>query len=216
MEQAKDLVDLSKPEAAAAHRRIVDAAAELFATKGYAKTSVGDIAGAVGMSPANLYRYHRNKQAIGMAVVEAFMSEALHLRETALAAPVERVEDRLRGFLAATAMFTVTHLRRAPKLVELANMVFETPEGRAFAERERVAYVGLVEGLIADGVAAGEFAVENAAVAARAVTLSTEIFNSPAGLTQHGLDDVETEFSQVLDLLCAGLRAGARGSAAAG
>ena len=50
---------------------IVEQSMELFAHYGYSKTNIGDIAQACSMSAGNLYRYFRNKQAIGHAVVAA-------------------------------------------------------------------------------------------------------------------------------------------------
>ncbi|MEA4855725.1 helix-turn-helix domain-containing protein, partial [Solidesulfovibrio sp.] len=37
--------------------RIIEAAENLFREVGYSKTTVADIASALGMSPANIYRY---------------------------------------------------------------------------------------------------------------------------------------------------------------
>lgn len=48
-------------EATPASRRVLAAAAHLFADKGYAATSTRDIAAAVGMSPAAVYVHYKNK-----------------------------------------------------------------------------------------------------------------------------------------------------------
>ena len=44
-------------------------AEDLFGHYGFSKTNMADIAERAKMSPGNLYRYYRNKQAIGLAVV---------------------------------------------------------------------------------------------------------------------------------------------------
>lgn len=44
--------------------RILQTALALFAEKGYAGTSMSDIAGALGLSKAALYRHYESKQAI--------------------------------------------------------------------------------------------------------------------------------------------------------
>jgi AcrR family transcriptional regulator len=44
--------------------RILVVAEEHFRRVGYGKTAVADIAGALGMSPANIYRFFSSKSAI--------------------------------------------------------------------------------------------------------------------------------------------------------
>lgn len=51
--------------------RIDDAALRCFAQRGFPGTSVADIAAAAGTAPANVYRYHRSKEALFDAVVPA-------------------------------------------------------------------------------------------------------------------------------------------------
>ena len=43
---------------------ILEAARSLYETIGFEKTTVGDVAKVLGMSPANLYRSFPNRQAI--------------------------------------------------------------------------------------------------------------------------------------------------------
>ena len=49
--------------------RILQTALALFAEKGYAGTSMSDIAGALGLSKAALYRHYESKQAIFDSIV---------------------------------------------------------------------------------------------------------------------------------------------------
>ena len=49
--------------------RILRTALALFADRGYAGTSVSDIAGALGLSKAALYRHYAGKQAILESIV---------------------------------------------------------------------------------------------------------------------------------------------------
>lgn len=52
--------------------RILDAAIELFADKGYAGTSVRDIARMVGLSEGALYKHYQGKEAILDAILDLF------------------------------------------------------------------------------------------------------------------------------------------------
>ena len=53
--------------------RILDAAEDLFAEKGYAATSLGEVADAVGIRSPSLYNHFRNKEALYSAVLERLL-----------------------------------------------------------------------------------------------------------------------------------------------
>lgn len=54
--------------------RILDAAEDLFAEKGYAATSLGEVADAVGIRSPSLYNHFRNKEALYSAVLERLLA----------------------------------------------------------------------------------------------------------------------------------------------
>src|SRR3954470_12782191 len=90
-------------------QQIVDAAAELFRTKGYAATSIQDIADANGLLKGSLYHYVDSK--------EDFLYRIIHGVYTEAVADIQRVveleaepEDRLAAFVRAHVNFTLTHL----------------------------------------------------------------------------------------------------------
>ncbi len=49
---------------------LLEVAIDLFATKGYAATSIRDIANGMGMSISNIYHYYGNKEGILLAIFE--------------------------------------------------------------------------------------------------------------------------------------------------
>lgn len=53
--------------------RILDAAETLFARKGYQATSLGEVAGEVGIRSPSLYNHFRNKEALYRAVLERLL-----------------------------------------------------------------------------------------------------------------------------------------------
>jgi AcrR family transcriptional regulator len=55
--------------------RIMETAEALFRRLGFAKTAVVDIAGELGMSPANVYRFFPSKNAIVEAICQRCLSE---------------------------------------------------------------------------------------------------------------------------------------------
>ena len=53
--------------------RILDAAEDLFAARGYSATSLGDVADRVGIRSPSLYNHFRNKEALYAAVLERLL-----------------------------------------------------------------------------------------------------------------------------------------------
>jgi AcrR family transcriptional regulator len=79
----------------ATRERILDAAFGRFASYGFRRTSMADIAAAAGVSRAALYLQFRNKEAIFRALSDALHDAALRGAEAALAAEAPLAE-RLR------------------------------------------------------------------------------------------------------------------------
>ncbi|MGW1292931.1 TetR/AcrR family transcriptional regulator [Streptomyces sp. NPDC002533] len=100
-------VDPAKHRARRQH--IVNAAAELFATKGFERTTTAEICRAAGMSAGNLFHYFANKRAIFLAVFEDEDSD----KAERLAA-AEVAEDPW------SALLEVVDLLAAPALEPLA------------------------------------------------------------------------------------------------
>src|ERR687898_2908446 len=90
------LVATLSPRELDVRARIVETAERLFRDIGYQKTTVADIAKALKMSPANVYRFFDSKKAINEAVAERLMGEV----EAALDAIADRpapAAERLRA-----------------------------------------------------------------------------------------------------------------------
>lgn len=54
--------------------RILDAAEDIFAQKGYSATSLGDVADSVGIRSPSLYNHFKNKEALYEAVLERLLT----------------------------------------------------------------------------------------------------------------------------------------------
>lgn len=80
--------DLFKNEISERHREVLEAAATLFAERGYAATSVRDIGEMVGLLGGSLYHYIKSKEALFVKI-----------HDTAL----QGAEDRIRAALAEIA-----------------------------------------------------------------------------------------------------------------
>ncbi|MDH5519863.1 MAG: TetR/AcrR family transcriptional regulator, partial [Acidimicrobiia bacterium] len=62
-------------------REIVDAALELFATKGYASTTVNDILDAVGIAKGTFYHHFTSKEEVMRGVVQQIVDQGIERAE---------------------------------------------------------------------------------------------------------------------------------------
>lgn len=141
------------PEAA---RRLLVAAVEAFAERGYHATTTRDIAGRAGMSPAALYIHYKTKEELLHRISRIGHDKALEILETAADAPgtaAERLADAVRSFVRWHAGHHMT-----ARVVQY--------ELDALGEDHRTEIVGLrrrsdaaVRRILNEGVAAGEFDV---------------------------------------------------------
>ncbi|MYU56483.1 MULTISPECIES: TetR/AcrR family transcriptional regulator [Streptomyces] len=86
------------PDAA---RRLVSAAVEAFAERGYHATTTRDIAGRAGMSPAALYIHYKTKEELLYRISGIGHEQALRIMGAAVAAEgtaTERLGDAVRAF----------------------------------------------------------------------------------------------------------------------
>ena len=145
---------------------IVVTAERLFRTLGYQKTTVGDVAKELGMSPANVYRFFASKADLRDAVGRQLMGE-VESAVAAIAAGPGPAGERLRSaFLAMTTMNQERYLSDH-KMHEMIAVALDEAWGMV------VEHIAVIEGLItricADGIASGEFKVTDATAAARCV-----------------------------------------------
>ncbi|MBX2854546.1 MAG: TetR/AcrR family transcriptional regulator [Rhodobacteraceae bacterium] len=203
-----NFISAAAPERDKTREAIISRALTLFQHYGYSKTNISDIATACEMSAGNLYRYFRNKQAIGHAVVKGYFEQEEICTSAVHADRSLGAEARLRALVTAGVTHTVDHLRKFPKIVELAEMICETEDGRELIADHVQHRKAVFSSIIRDGIEAGEFRVTNPDAAARAVQMGTKFFHVPFAIARHGLDQVEEDLELTLDLLCAGLRGG--------
>lgn len=84
-----------------ARQRLLDAAVESFAEKGFAGTTTRDIASRAGMSPAAVYVHHDSKESLLYAVSFSGHRAALAVIEGSFADhsdPLERIHAMVRDF----------------------------------------------------------------------------------------------------------------------
>ncbi len=183
-------------------------AMELFAHYGYSKTNIGDIAKACHMSPGNLYRYFRNKQGIGEAVVQTFMDEEEAAIDAALANPDLNWEGRLRHLILYSAENLIREYRETPKMIELADMIFDGDSGILLRHIEWKH--AMVAAQLNEGVRLGELSLTHDETYQAACTMldSVRAFLMPKALEQTDLDTVPERVDAILEVLIAGMKKG--------
>ncbi|MHB9145632.1 MAG: TetR/AcrR family transcriptional regulator [Symbiobacteriia bacterium] len=162
-------------------REILASAVQLFRDQGYHGTSMQDIADAVGLQKGSLYYYISSKEELLVKIFDDAVSVLVsHLEEVSR----QRVSARLKLQRAILAhVETVTE--------RLGELTVFTRETHALSERQREVvrqsrrrYTGLLQRILEEGIAAGEFRAVDARLTALAVTgLCNSVYQwySPAG-----------------------------------
>ena len=145
---------LSGPERRA---QIIEAAATLFSRKGFRGTTTREIAGAVGVSEATVFKHFATKKELYAAIIEA---KAQTQRERVLGVIGPLAEARDDGALFRTlATELIARNQSDPTFMRL--LFFSALEGHELADlffRQRVQTLDVFLGrYIADRIAAGAF-----------------------------------------------------------
>jgi TetR/AcrR family transcriptional regulator len=135
-------------------RRILEAAAALFAEQGHHRTGIRDIARRARVNSQLIYYYFEDKEGLSRAVLEAGADRIRQLLREA----VDRAgspRQRLEGFVAA---WTRAVVEEASTIRMLFRMAHEGGGGLLAVVRERSGRnAAMVRGLISEGVRRGEF-----------------------------------------------------------
>ncbi len=138
-------------------REILDAALALFVEKGFAGTRLDDVAERAGLSKAAIYLYFDDKTALFKGVIQQAVISNFGTVEAMLAAhrgPVAALISAILEFMASRV--EDTPLASIAKLVIAESRAF--PEiGRFYLDEVIGRGIPLFEGLIARGIAQGEF-----------------------------------------------------------
>ena len=192
--------DLRKVDTA---KRILDEAELLFRHYGYCKTTVADIAREMGMSPANIYRFYASKSKIHEALAERM----LVAREVALfeiaSRPISAAE-RLKLFVVEEYKATVAQMLGEVKVHEMVAVALE--EHWSVIDRHLKRMTEILGGIIADGMRAGEFAMDDPLKAARCFKACVISVCHPSVVAQCRLDTDAARPDELADFVLKALR----------
>ena len=135
--------------------KILTEAERLFRHYGYAKTTIGDISDACGMSPANIYRFFPSKSALIEAICQHIICD-LESRLFAIMRADAPAAERLTRLIKEINQHTLDNYLDHRKVHE---MVLVAMQEQWLALREHLDKVtAYVAEIIRSGVEAGEFA----------------------------------------------------------
>ena len=188
-------------------QQILEAAMERIVHYGYSKTTMSEIAKDCNMSAGNIYRFFASKLDIAEAIGRKFNSELYQTYASICRKPITAA-DRLRQFFDFSMVRTYEALEEKDKLVELAETLAD--ERPLFMNeqlaQERVYLVQILE----NGIEAGEFRpLDRKEETAEMIQASMMKFRFPQMFSHLTLPKLKRELAGVMDLVLAGLSAGA-------
>ncbi|MBV9879054.1 MAG: TetR family transcriptional regulator [Gemmatirosa sp.] len=188
--------------------RILQAAETLLRRYGPAKTAVVDVARALGMSHANVYRHFASKAALHDAVAERWLTRVSTPLD-AIAAGPGPAAARLEAWVLALGTAKRRKVLDDPEMFATYHAVAEA--ARHVVDAHVATLHGQLAAIVRDGVASGEFAPIDPDVAARTIFDATVRFHHPHHVRESAARSAAEEQAvrRVLALLVAGLRAGA-------
>jgi AcrR family transcriptional regulator len=169
--------------------QIVAAANEHFSQYGYGKTTVSDLAKAIGFSKAYIYKFFDSKQAIGEAICGNCLGQIAAAVEQAVNAEALSATERLRRLVKTVIATGVDLFFNDRKLYDIA--AFSASERWNSALVYEVQIKGFILDIVRQGREAGEFERKTPLdETVEAINLALRPFVNPL-LLQHNLDLIE-------------------------
>jgi AcrR family transcriptional regulator len=195
-----DVMDHTETDA---RERILLTAERLFREIGYQKTTVADIAKALRMSPANVYRFFDSKKSITAGVARRLMSEVEQASQV-IATQRQDAAGRLRELLETVHRMNSDRYVGDSKMHEMCAVAMEENWDVCQAHVECI--LGIIAAVIADGVASGEFRAPDVGVAALCTCTAMMRFFHPQLIAEFA-DKPSPTLSQMIDFIIVGLSA---------
>lgn len=184
--------------------QILVAAKQALRRYGPAKTTVVDVAQALGVSHGSVYRHFPTKAALRAAVVAAGLAE-LDRRLISISEEDGPALERLHRWLLALIAFKQDFAREDPELFETYCMI--GTDGPQVAGAHVQLAIGLLDRILADGVASGELRPSAQDAGGRSLWDATARFHHPLHRAEWANPGIGEDFERVWRLLRDGLTA---------
>lgn len=178
--------------------QLIEAAASHFSQYGYAKTTLAELAKAVGYSKSYIYRFFNSKREIGEAIcdltLKSILAKVMDVSK-GKGCPVER----LRGVISTIAQEGTNIFFNDRKLHDIAAVSAEEDWGSSQNYRHAVAEI--IREILLEGRQSGDFERKTPLdEVVRGIVLAISPFMDPRSL-QHNLDRVPDGVSEVSSLI---------------
>lgn len=178
--------------------QIVDAADAHFSHYGYGKTTVADLAKAIGFSKAYIYKFFDSKQAIGEAICSRCLGKIASAVDDSVAEGASAT-DKLRRLFNTVATMSAALFFNDRKLYEIA--AYSAAERWPSSQAYLVRLNDTLAQIIREGRESGEFERKTPLdEAVRAMLFAYQPFSNPVML-QHNLDAVPDGANEVVSLI---------------
>jgi AcrR family transcriptional regulator len=181
--------------------KILVVAERLFRQMGYQKTTVADIAKELRMSPANVYRFFDSKKSIHEGVARTLMGEVEAAAQSIANRPGPAA-PRLRELMKTIHRMNSERYVGDSKLHEMVEIAMEESWEVCVAHMELITET--IGGVIAQGVATGEFEVADLPTAAMCACTGMMRFFHPQMIAQCATKPGPT-IDEMIDFIIAGL-----------
>ncbi len=154
--QGRQKLSVARPKSAVTRQRILDAAARTFSTKGYAATTIMDIAKSAEMQGGSIYYYFESKDQILQEVLDVGITRVFSAVRLAIAGLPAQAPFRER--LKAAVVAHLTMLLQQGDYTSANIRVFEQapPAVKLQNRKLREAYAEYWRRLLADGQRSGD------------------------------------------------------------
>ncbi|ADD42240.1 TetR/AcrR family transcriptional regulator [Stackebrandtia nassauensis] len=192
-----------KPSGPLTSDRILEAAEDVLRRFGPDKTTVVDVARQLGVSHGSVYRHFPSKVALRDAVAERWL-DRISRPLADIAARSGPAADRLREWMLRLATAKRELAGSDPELFATYFRLTSESRGVGAAHEEHLARQ--LSGIIADGVRAGEFTVDDPERSGWAVFRASARFNHPLHAAEWNRPGFEADLADLCDLLLRGLK----------
>ncbi|CDF93928.1 MULTISPECIES: TetR/AcrR family transcriptional regulator [unclassified Pseudomonas] len=179
--------------------QIVAAANEHFSRYGYGKTTVSDLAKAIGFSKAYIYKFFDSKQAIGEAICSNCLETIVTAVDEAVSVESLSATERFRRLVKTAVVTGVSLFFNDRKLYDIAaSAASESWPSAQFYEASIRAFVRQI---VSDGRELGEFERKTPLdETVNAIYLALRPYINPL-LLQYSLDGVEDASTSIANLV---------------
>jgi TetR/AcrR family transcriptional repressor of the ameABC operon len=192
----------SRRSAEETRRDILAKAEELFRERGFNAVAIADIASALNMSPANVFKHFSSKNAlvdaIGFGQIGVFERQICPLDKSH--APLDRLRHLARNLMEQHHQ----DLNKNPYVFEMILMTAK--QDMKCGDYYKSVIAKLLAEIIRDGVEAGLYIATDIPVLAETVLHALTSVIHPVLIAQEDIGNLATRCDQLVDLIDAGLR----------